>query len=86
MMDIIVCGAVAPYGAILGGKLVSMLMCSPEVVQMYSKKYEKAQSIIASSMSGKGIIREPKLVLLNTTSLYGSNSSHTIGLKSPVTY
>ena len=33
--DITVCGAVQPYNAILGGKLVAMLATSPEVVVEY---------------------------------------------------
>lgn len=83
MMDIIVCGAVAPYNTLLGGKLVCMLLCSPEVVQMYSKKYGEAVSIIASSMKGKAVIRKPSLVLLTTTSLYGKNSSQYNRIKMP---
>ena len=33
MADITVCGAVAPYNAILGGKLVAMLSAGPELVR-----------------------------------------------------
>src|SRR5205814_3625576 len=29
IMDITVCGAVAPYNALLGGKLMCLLLCSP---------------------------------------------------------
>jgi hypothetical protein len=75
MMDIIVCGAVAPYNALLGGKLVCLLLCSPEVVRYYKEKYDSRVSIIASSVAGKPITRKPKLVLLGTTSLYGFGSS-----------
>jgi hypothetical protein len=75
MLDIIICGAVAPYNHILGGKLVSLLMASPEVVKAYEKRYGETRSIIASSMAGRPIRRKPKLVLLNTTSLYGVASS-----------
>jgi len=73
MMDIIVCGAIPPYNAVLGGKLVCMLLCSPEVVNFYAEKYRSHVSIIASSMKGEPIQRNPNLVLLGTTSLYGSN-------------
>lgn len=83
MMDIIVCGAIAPYNALLGGKLVSMMMCSPEVIEMYSHKYGDAVSIIASSMKGKRVVRSPKLVFLSTTSLYGTNSSQYNRIKLP---
>ena len=46
LMDINVCGAIAPYNEIFGGKLVSMLLCSPEVVNAYYKRYENKPSII----------------------------------------
>lgn len=75
MMDIIICGAVAPYNALLGGKLVCMLLSSPEVVQFYGKRYGDKASIIASSSKGKPVFRPPNLVLLATTSLYGVGSS-----------
>jgi uncharacterized protein DUF4338 len=73
--DITVCGAVQPYNAILGGKLVSMLATSPEVVLEYRHRYARSQSEIASSMAGRAIVRVPELVLLGTTSLYGVGSS-----------
>lgn len=69
-MDITVCGAIAPYNALLGGKLVALLMASPEVICAYNTRYEKSASIIASSMAGRPIRRRPTLVLLGTTSLY----------------
>jgi hypothetical protein len=75
MMDITVCGAIAPYNAVLGGKLVCMLLCSPEVVRFYSAKYAKQASIIASSMKAAPVRRRHNLVLLCTTSLYGVGSS-----------
>jgi hypothetical protein len=70
MMDITVCGAVAPYNPLLGGKLVSLLMASPTVVAEYRKRYKGAVSVIASAMAGKAVRRRPNLVLLGTTSLY----------------
>lgn len=73
--DITVCGAVQPYNAVLGGKLVAMLSTSPEIVLEYRRRYSKAASEIASSMAGRSIIRPPMLVLLGTTSLYGVGSS-----------
>ena len=73
--DITVCGAVQPYNAILGGKLVAMLATSPEVVCEYKRRYLNAESEIASSMAGRPIVRAPSLVLLGTTSLYGIGSS-----------
>jgi len=75
MMDITVCGAVAPYNRILGGKLVSLLMASPEIVREYGRRYKKTPSLIASAMAGRQICRSPRLVLLGTTSLYGVGAS-----------
>jgi len=75
MMDITVCGAVAPYNDLLGGKLVSLLMASPDVVNAYNERYRSAPSVIASSMAGKAVCRRPNLVLLGTTSLYGAGAS-----------
>jgi hypothetical protein len=75
MMDITICGAVAPYNAILGGKLVCTLLCSPEVVDYYRRRYARQVSVIASSMAGRAIRKKPHLSLLCTTSLYGSGSS-----------
>lgn len=81
--DISVCGAVQPYNAILGGKLVAMLAASPEVVMEYGRRYSRAESEIASAMAGRAIVRASKLVLLGTTSLYGVGSSQYNRIKIP---
>jgi len=73
--DISVCGAVQPYNAVLGGKLVAMLAASPEVIGAYHERYRYSESEIASSMAGQPVVRKPHLVLLGTTSLYGIGSS-----------
>ena len=73
--DLTVCGAIQPYNAILGGKLVAMLATSPEVVVEYRRRYAAAESEIASAVAGRAIVREPTLVVLGTTSLYGVGSS-----------
>jgi len=83
MMDIIVCGAVAPYNALLGGKLVCMLLCSPELVALYRSRYCEQESVIASSMKGEAVVRKPQLVFLGTTSLYGVGSSQYNRVKIP---
>lgn len=83
MADITVCGAVAPYSPLLGGKLVSMLAASPEVVAAYREKYVERESEIASSMAGRPIIRPARLVFLGTTSLYGVGSSQYNRLRMP---
>lgn len=69
--DLTVCGAVPPYNALLGGKLVAMLATSPEVVLEYQRRYRSLPSIIASSMAGRPIVRPANLVFIGTTSLYG---------------
>lgn len=84
MMDITICGAVAPYNPILGGKLVCAMLCSPEVVLAYRQRYKNHISVIASCMAGKEVHRDPQLVLLATTSLYGAGSSQYNRLKLPV--
>lgn len=84
MLDITVCGAIAPYNSLLGGKLVCMLLCSPEVTQYYAKRYANQTSIIASGIKGKPVVRKPNLVLLCTTSLYGVGSSQYNRVKIPL--
>jgi hypothetical protein len=84
MMDIIVAGSVAPYNHLLGGKLVCMMLTSPELTQYYNEKYGEYVSLIASSMSGKALVRKPQLVMLGTTSLYGIGSSQYNRIKIPV--
>lgn len=83
MLEITVCGAVPPYSAVLGGKLVSLLMFSPEIIRAYDERYATAVSIIASGMRGAVVMREPNLVLLGTTSLYGVSSSQYNRLRIP---
>ena len=83
MMDITVCGAVAPYNHLLGGKLTCMLLCSPETSREYARRYGNHVSIIASAMRGKPIQREASLALLCTTSLYGSALSQYSRVKIP---
>lgn len=75
MLEITICGAVAPYNALLGGKLVAMLLTSPEVVQEYERRYRKACSVIASSTAARAVLRRPNLVALGTTSLYGAGAA-----------
>jgi hypothetical protein len=83
MMDITVCGAIAPYNALLGGKLVALLMASPDVVEAYRRRYASTPSIIASAIAGRAMRRTPNLVLLGTTSLYSVGSSQYNRLKVP---
>ncbi len=81
--EISICGAVQPYSTLLGGKLVSMLLTSPEVLAAYARRYSAYQSLIASSKAGRPIVRGAELSLLMTTSLYGSGSSQYSRLRIP---
>jgi len=67
-MDAYVLGAVPPYSFLLGGKLVSMLVCSNEVRAAFRKKYNGKQSLIRKKK------RPPYLVLITTTSALGRSS------------
>jgi hypothetical protein len=83
MMDIAVCGAIAPYNLLLGGKLVCLLLCGPEVIKEYRARYDQQTSLIASCMRGASVKRVANLVLLCTTSLYGSALSQYSRVKVP---
>jgi len=69
--DLTICGAIPPYNEVLGGKLLAMLMMSPEVVAEYRRPYAGVPSVIASSMAGRPIVRPADLAFIGTTSLYG---------------
>lgn len=84
MMDIIVCGAVPPYNFLLGGKLTSLLMMSPQILKAYEEKYKRQVSVIASAMKGEPVVKQSHLVFLGTTSLYETGSSQYNRLHIPV--
>jgi hypothetical protein len=73
--DVSICGAVAPYNELLGGKLVALLLASREVREHYARRYGGQVSVIASQMAGRGISKPADLRVLTTTSLYGVGSS-----------
>lgn len=75
VMEIITCGAVAPYNQVLGGKLVAMLMVGPQVVRDVEARYDGKVSLIASGMAGRAIRRQPALSVLTTSSLYALGSA-----------
>lgn len=72
--DLTVCGAIAPYNTLAAGKLVGALAVSPAVLAAYKAKYARP-SEIASAMAGRPIVREARLSMISTTSLYGTGSS-----------
>lgn len=75
IIDLVVCGAVAPYSSLLGGKLVAMLATSPTVIECYRRRYADAASHIASAMKGGAVTRPARIVFVGTTSLYETHSS-----------
>ena len=84
IMEITTCGALPPYNHLLGGKLVALLMASPQVLADYQERYAAFASVIASRMRGLDLFRRANLVLLGTTSLYHTGSSQYNRLKVPV--
>jgi Domain of unknown function (DUF4338) len=83
VMEIIVCGGVAPYNHLLTGKLVALLMCSPQVRWDYARRYRGRPSEIASRMSGRRLTKPAELVYLGTSSLYEAGSSQYNRLRLP---
>ena len=79
--DVSVCGAVAPYNTLLGGKLVALLMAASEVRDAYRERYSEQVSLISSQMAGRPVYRPAELKVLTTTSLYGNGSSQYNRLK-----
>lgn len=75
VMELITCGAVPPYRAVLGGKLVALLMLSRQVVADVEERYGDRVSIIASAMAGRPVSRPAKLALVTTSSLYEAYGS-----------
>lgn len=83
MLEITTCGAVAPYNHILGGKLVALLLLSPEVADDYKRRYGERPSIISSQLKNANRTKDSTLAWLNTTSLYALGSSQYERLKLP---
>ncbi len=82
LLEITTCGAIAPYNRILGGKLVALLMLSPQISADYQRRYSHP-SIISSQMKNRPVIRDNALVYLGTTSLYVHGSSQYNRLRLP---
>jgi hypothetical protein len=75
ILEITTCGAVAPYNNLLGGKLVALMLLSPEVADDYRLRYGDRASIISSQMKNEERKKDCTLAWLNTTSLYSLGSS-----------
>ena len=68
-MDAYVLGALPPYNYLLGGKLLSYLLVSNEVREIYKEKYTDVTTMIKRR-------KADDLVCLFTTSLYGNSSQY----------
>ena len=68
-LDAYVIGALPPYNYLLGGKLISYLLASNEVREIYRKKYQGQVTLTEKRIANK-------LVGIFTTSLYGNSSQY----------
>ena len=68
-LDAYVIGALPPYNYLLGGKLVSYILASNEVREIYRKKYQGRVTLTEKRVANK-------LVGIFTTSLYGNSSQY----------
>ncbi len=68
-MDAYIIGALPPYNYLLGGKLISYILASNEVREIYRKKYKNHITL-------KEKRKANKLVGIFTTSLYGNSSQY----------
>ena len=83
LLEITTCGAVAPYNRMLGGKLVALLLLSPQVMEDNNQRYGGVPAIIRSQLKNKQVVPDNTLVWLGTTSLYSHGSSQYERLKLP---
>ena len=83
MLELTTCGAVPPYNPLLAGKLVALLMLSPQVAADYQRRYGKEASIISSQLKNERRRKDSTLVYLGTTSLFSEGSSQYERLKLP---
>lgn len=80
--DVNVCGAVPPYGPLLGGKLAGLLALSSDVGEAYHSIYEGRIGEIQARLAGREVARSGDLVGLSTSSFYpvGSAQYNRLGL------
>ena len=68
-MDAYVLGALPPYNHILGGKLISYILASNEIRNVFEKKYADKVTLISKRTANQ-------LACIFTTSLYGKSSQY----------
>ncbi len=73
--DVSVCGALPPYGPLLGGKLAALLALSRDTADLYFSQYDGQVSDIKSKMAGRAVRRPADLIALTTTSFFTIGSS-----------
>ena len=83
LLEITTCGAVAPYNRILGGKLVALMLLSPEVAADNKRRYGQKPTIIRSQLKNMRVVPDSTLVWLGTTSLFSHGSSQYERLRLP---
>ena len=75
VLDVCVCGAIPPYGPVLGGKLAALAALSRDVAADYHARYARRASEITSQMAGQAYTRPADLLAMTTTSFFGVGSS-----------
>ena len=83
LLEITTCGAVAPYNRMLGGKLVALLLLSPQVAADNRRRYGHEPTIIRSQLKNAHVVPDNTLVWLGTTSLFSHGSSQYGRLRLP---
>ena len=83
LLEITTCGAVPPYNRMLGGKLVALLMLSPQVTADNLRRYGGEPTIIRSQLKNRPLVPDNTLVWLGTTSLFARGSSQYERLRLP---
>ena len=83
LLEITTCGAVAPYNRMLGGKLVALLLLSPQVAVDNNRRYGDEPAIIRSQLKNTRVVPDNTLVWLGTTSLFSHGSSQYERLRLP---
>ena len=83
LLELTTCGAVAPYNRMLGGKLVALLLLSPQVAADNQRRYGEKATIIRSQLKNARVVPDNTLVWLGTTSLFSHGSSQYERLRLP---
>jgi hypothetical protein len=83
ILELTTCGAVDPYRPLLAGKLVALLMLSPQVADDYRRRYGGQPTVIGSQLRNQPRAKDATLAWISTTSLYAHGSSQYERLRLP---